>query len=174
MRYYSKIIRKFKTGEIIFTENSECDGMYIIDSGRVRVYKTTIESNHKRDIELCTLGPKAMFGEMAMIDENKRSASVQAMEPTICTVITKKAFEDQLNRIPMWMVNMIKIIVLRLRETNDKLRTIVEHYTPPPADSGGLITVDENSPMLRHPADELKKSLDEEFDKASRSGDSAE
>ena len=174
MRYYSKIIRKFKTGEIIFTENSECDGMYIIDSGRVRVYKTTIESNHKRDIELCTLGPKAMFGEMAMIDENKRSASVQAMEPTVCTVITKKAFEDQLNRIPLWMVNMIRILVLRLRETNDKLRTIVEQYTPPPADSGRLITVDENSPILKHPADELKKSLDEEFEKAFKSPDAAD
>ena len=174
VRYYSKIIRKFKTGEIIFTENSECDGMYIIDSGRVRVFKTTVESNHKRNIELCTLGPKAMFGEMAMIDENKRSASVQAMEPTVCTVITKKAFEDQLNRIPMWMVNMIRILVLRLRETNDKLRTIVEQYTPPPADSGRLITVDENSPILKHPADELKKSLDEEFEKAFKTPDAAD
>ena len=119
--------------------------MYIIDSGRVRVFKTVGEKPATKEIELCTLGPKAMFGEMAMIDENKRSASVQAIEPTACTVISKKLFEDQLSRIPVWMVNMIKILVLRLRETNEKLRTIVEQYTPMPVDTGGVFTVDEDS-----------------------------
>jgi CRP-like cAMP-binding protein len=145
MRYYSRIIKKFKKGEVVFSENSECDGMYIIDSGRVRVFKTVGEKPATKEIELCTLGPKAMFGEMAMIDENKRSASVQAIEPTVCTVISKKLFEDQLSRIPVWMVNMIKILVLRLRETNDKLRKIVEQYTPTPVDTGGVFTVDEDS-----------------------------
>jgi CRP-like cAMP-binding protein len=162
MRYYSRIVKKFKTGEIVFSENSECDGMYIIDSGRVRVFKSAGNGSTQRDLELCTLGPKAMFGEMAMIDENKRSASVQAMEPTVCTVITKKIFEDQLNRIPLWMVNMIKILVMRLRETNDKLRTIVEQYTPPPADSGSVITIDEDGPVIKRPADELKTSADDD------------
>jgi CRP-like cAMP-binding protein len=151
MRYYSRIIKKFKNGEIIFSENSECDGMYIIDSGRVRVFKTSGEGDNKREIELCTLGPKAMFGEMAMIDENKRSASVQAIEGTVCTVITKKIFEDQLTHIPLWMVNMIRILVMRLRETNDKLRTIVEQYAPPPVDSGSIITVDEDNDNLSAP-----------------------
>jgi CRP-like cAMP-binding protein len=165
MRYYSRIVKKYKTGEIIFSENSECDGMYIIDSGRVRVFKSTGTGSAQRDLELCTLGPKAMFGEMAMIDENKRSASVQAIEPTVCTVITKKIFEDQLTRIPLWMVNMIKILVMRLRETNDKLRTIVEQYTPPPADLGSVITIDEDNPVLKRPANEFKSSADDESDK---------
>lgn len=157
MRYYSRIVKKFKNGEIIFSENSECDGMYIIDTGRVRVYKTSGEGPSAREIELCTLGPKAMFGEMAMIDENKRSASVQAIEPTVCTVITKKVFEDQLKHIPLWMVNMIKILVMRLRETNEKLRTIVEQYAPPPVDAGSVITVDEdNAPPAPHD-DHLKE-----------------
>ena len=145
MRYYSRIVKKYKNEEIIFSENSECDGMYIIDSGRVRVFKTVGEGANKREIELCTLGPKAMFGEMAMIDENKRSATVQAIEPTVCTVISKKVFEDQLARIPVWMVNMIKILVMRLRETNERLRTIVEQYAPPPVDTGSVITVDEDN-----------------------------
>jgi|GEM_PF-1314844 len=142
MRYYSKIVRKYTPGQLIFTENDECDGMYIIDTGRVRVFKTVGSGTQTREVELCTLGPKAMFGEMAMIDEHRRSASVQALEPTICTVITKKIFEDQLTRIPPWMVNMIKILVSRLRETNNKLRTIIEQYTAAPYDSGTVLTVD--------------------------------
>jgi CRP-like cAMP-binding protein len=161
MRYYSRIIKKYKHGEIIFSENSECDGMYIIDSGRVRVFKTLGEGAQKREIELCTLGPKAMFGEMAMIDENKRSASVQAIEATICTVISKKVFEDQLVHIPVWMVNMIKILVLRLRESNDRLRTIVEQYTPPPVDTGSVITVDEDNASLAPPRNGNSRNVEQ-------------
>jgi signal-transduction protein with cAMP-binding, CBS, and nucleotidyltransferase domain len=126
MRYYAKIIKKFKTGEMIFHENDECDGMYLIDSGRVRVFKTIVCNQEKRDVDLCTLGQKSMFGEMAMLDEARRSASVQAIEDTACTIITKKIFEDQLNRVPPWMMNLIKILVIRLRETNDRLRQIAQ------------------------------------------------
>ncbi len=127
---------------MVFSENSSCDGMYIIDTGRVRVFKTVQSGVSVKEVELCTLGPKAMFGEMAMIDENKRSASVQAIEPTACTVITKKIFEDQLSRIPPWMVNMIKILVSRLRETNDKLRQMVEEQTSAQVNDVAILTVD--------------------------------
>ncbi|MBD3345639.1 MAG: cyclic nucleotide-binding domain-containing protein [Chitinivibrionales bacterium] len=146
MRYYSTRKKKFKRDEIIFSENSDCDGMYIINSGRVRIFKTVGSGTNVREVELCMLGPRAMFGEMAMIDNSKRSANVQAIEPTECTLITKKVFEDQLSRIPFWMVNMIRILVTRLRETNEKLRKSVEQYTNVPEyDTGSIITVDEES-----------------------------
>jgi CRP-like cAMP-binding protein len=142
MRYYARKVKKFQTGEIVFSENSECDGMYIIDKGKVRVYKTVEVGGETKQVQLCTLGPNAMFGEMAMIDENRRSASVQAMMPTECTIITKTIFEDQLSRIPPWMVNLIRILVQRLRETNDKLRHhIEERTTPPNDDTGSMIMV---------------------------------
>jgi CRP-like cAMP-binding protein len=166
MRYYPIQRVKFKKGDIIFSEDSEGDGMYIIESGRVRVFKTA-GGGDKKEIELCTLGPKAMFGEMAMIDDNPRSASVQAVVPTSCTVITRKTFEEQLEHIPIWMVNMIRILVMRLRETNDKLRTIIEQYGPEaPADTGRVITVDEDAahqkdhlPEKRFKSDEIVKDL---------------
>jgi CRP-like cAMP-binding protein len=142
MKYYARQVKKYKQGEVIFSENSSCDGMYIVDSGRVRVFKTVKTGNKLQEVELCTLGAKAMFGEMAMIDENKRSASVQALEPTSCTVITKKIFEDQLSRIPPWMVNMIKILVSRLRDTNEKLRKIVEEKTSTTVNDVPILTVD--------------------------------
>jgi CRP-like cAMP-binding protein len=125
--------------------------MYIIDSGRVRVFKTLVKGDSMQEIELCTLGPKSMFGEMAMIDDSKRSASIQAIEPTICTVITKKIFEDQLSAIPTWMVNMIKILVQRLRETNEKLRLMVEECTGKPSDDvGGIVAVDDERSRALH------------------------
>jgi CRP-like cAMP-binding protein len=166
MRYYPIKKKKFQRGEIIFSEDSEADGMYIVETGRVRVFKTA-GGDGKKEIELCTLGPKAMFGEMAMIDDNPRSASVQAVAPTVCTVITRKTFEEQLGHIPVWMVNMIRILVMRLRETNDKLRTIIEENSPGvPADTGRVITVDEDpscqkesAPEKRFKSEEIVKDL---------------
>lgn len=145
MKYYTRQVRKYKEGDIIFSENSSCDGMYIIDAGRVRVFKTVKNEEESKEIELCTLGTKAMFGEMAMIDENRRSASVQALEPTICTVITKKIFEDQLSQIPPWMVNMIKILVTRLRETNEKLRNMVDASGAQQVNDVPILTVDDEN-----------------------------
>lgn len=141
MKYYTRQTKKYSQGDVIFSENSSCDGMYIIDSGRVRIFKTIKTGNTLKEVELCQLGPKAMFGEMSMIDENRRSASVQATEPTTCTIITKKIFEDQLSRIPPWMVNMIKILVTRLRETNDKLRQMIEEQPTAQVSDVGILTV---------------------------------
>jgi len=141
MKYYTRQVKKYRQGDIIFSENSSCDGMYIVDSGRVRIFKTVKTGSTLKEVELCQLGPKAMFGEMSMIDENRRSASVQAVEPTTCTIITKKIFEDQLSRIPPWMVNMIKILVTRLRETNEKLRHMVEEQQGTTLNDVGILTV---------------------------------
>jgi len=147
MKYYTTKTRKYTKGQMIFSENSECDGMYIINSGRVRVFKTVEnEGGGHKDVDLCSLGPKAMFGEMGLIDNNRRSASVQAVEATECTVIMKKVFEEQLSRIPPWMVNMIRILVQRLRETNEKLRKTVACYTTlPNDDTGSMLTIDEKT-----------------------------
>jgi CRP-like cAMP-binding protein len=141
MRYYSRVRKKFKPGDIIFSENSKSDGMYIIETGSVRVFTKAHSDNGEVEVELCTLGPNSLFGEMAMIDKGPRSASVQAIEPTLCTVITIKMFERQLERIPTWMVNMIRILVIRLRETNERLRDMIRSYSSPPVDSGSIIAI---------------------------------
>lgn len=139
--FYKKIEKTFSAGEVIFSEDSDCDGMYIIDKGRVRVFKVLDTPSGSKELELVQLGPKSIFGEMALIDDKKRSASVQAMEETTCTIITKKMVEDQFRDLPGWVVNLIRILVARLRETNAKLRDKVKVYHD---DTGGLVFVDES------------------------------
>lgn len=167
MRYYSRKVRKYSPGDIVFSENSPCDGMYILDKGRVRVYKTVGSGANARQVELCTLGPKAMFGEMAMIDESRRSASVQAVEPSECTIITKQIFEDQLSRIPTWMVNMIRILVKRLRDTNEKLREHIENKTMPgpQEDSDGILMVNAEREAARSRAQAAERSGTDDSDR---------
>ncbi|MBF0431891.1 MAG: cyclic nucleotide-binding domain-containing protein [Fibrobacteria bacterium] len=120
---YRKVEKTYRPGEIIFKENSDCDGMYIINAGKVSVYKTLSTGDGVEEIELVQLGPKGMFGEMSLIDENKRSAAAKALETTKVTIITREMFHDQLSRLPVWVLTLIKLLVNRLRATNAKLQS---------------------------------------------------
>ena len=123
---FKKVIRAYAAGEIIFTEGSEVDGIYSVQSGKVSVFKTKATAKGSVDIELVQLGPGSMFGEMGMLDQTKRDASVKAVEFTEVLIITKDMFENQLTLLPAWIVNFIKILISRLRITNDKLAAAIQ------------------------------------------------
>jgi CRP-like cAMP-binding protein len=161
-KFYKKISRTFGAGEMIFTENSPCDGMYIIEIGRVRVFKSLDTPTGIKELELVQLGPKSLFGEMALIDDQKRSASVQAMVDTRCMVITKEMFRDQIEKLPPWVTNLIQVLVVRLRETNEKLREKARSFHD---DTGSIVYVDESE---QSQARDAKLKLEEAIDSAQK------
>jgi CRP-like cAMP-binding protein len=113
--------KRYDAGEVIFAEGGSCDGLYIIESGRVEVYRTARKKGKDSRILLGQLGPKAVFGEMAMLDNGSRAATAKALEQTVCTIIRSDTFSDQIGKIPPWMLNLLRILVQRLRTTNDQL-----------------------------------------------------
>jgi CRP-like cAMP-binding protein len=125
-KLFKKVVRAYASGEIIFTEGSEVDGIYSVQSGRVSVFKTKATPQGPVDVELVQLGPGSMFGEMGMLDQTKRDASVKAVDFTEVIIITKDMFESQLTQLPSWIVNFIKILISRLRITNDKLTAAIQ------------------------------------------------
>lgn len=125
-KLFKKVIRAYAAGEIIFTEGSDVDGIYSVQSGKVSVFKTKATHQGPVDIELVQLGPGSMFGEMGMLDQTKRDASVKAVDFTEVLIITKDMFENQLAQLPAWIVNFIKILISRLRVTNDKLAAAIQ------------------------------------------------
>jgi CRP-like cAMP-binding protein len=120
-KFFKKIERCYRTGEVIFEQGQPSDGIYSVKVGRVSVYKTQPGPSGPVDIELVRLGPGSMFGEMGMLDQTNREASVKALEYTECIVISRDMFETQMNHLPPWVVNIIKILIGRLRITNEKL-----------------------------------------------------
>ncbi len=140
-RYYKKIVKTYEPGENIISEDGEDKDMFIIEEGRVKVYKLVETKSGITEMELVQLGPKSLFGEMALIDNQKRSASVKAIERTTCLVITKSMYDDQIKQLPSWVLNLIKVLVVRLRETNEKLRKKANVYGD---DTGGLFFVDDD------------------------------
>jgi CRP-like cAMP-binding protein len=106
-KVFKKVVRGYAAGEIIFAEGAAADGIYSIQSGRVSVFKTVATHDGPREVELARLGPGGMFGEMGMLGQTRRDASVRAIEATEALVITKDMFESQMASLPGWVVNFI-------------------------------------------------------------------
>lgn len=110
-------IRNYESGDIIFSEESSGDGVYIVTAGLVSIYR---ESGGKR-IELALIGKGGMFGEMAVIDLKKRSASAKAIKPTEIVHIPLEQYMNALQELPMWSLLLIQMLARRLRNTNEQL-----------------------------------------------------
>ncbi len=80
--------KEFQKGSYILHEGDSGDTMYIVRSGKVRVFK----GHDDRETTLAILGPGEFFGEMALIGAYPRSASASAEEDATCTVIDRQTF----------------------------------------------------------------------------------
>ncbi|MBW8889459.1 MAG: cyclic nucleotide-binding domain-containing protein [Fibrobacteres bacterium] len=125
-KLFKKVVRAYAANEIIFTQGADADGIYSVQSGRVSVFKTMPGPNGPREIELATLGPGSMFGEMAMLGQTQRDASVRALDFTEVLIITNDMFESQMASLAPWVVNFVKILINRLRNTNDRLAAVMQ------------------------------------------------
>src|ERR687896_2355472 len=69
--------RRFEPGEVVFREGDDSDTCYIVRSGHARAVR---EHADGRQITLATFGPGDFFGELAMFDDERRSATVEAVD----------------------------------------------------------------------------------------------
>ena len=125
-KIFRKVTRAYAAGEIVFVQGAAADGIYSVQSGKVSVFRTVPSPSGPREIELVKLGPGSMFGEMAMLGQTQRDASVRALEFTEVLIITNDMFESQLASLAPWVMNFVKILINRLRNTNEKLTAAVQ------------------------------------------------
>ena len=102
--------RYFDAGEKIFLEDDAADTMYMVRSGRVDVitYGTVLENVRAGGI----------FGEMALIDNGRRSAAAMAAEPTEVVAIDKRAFLAVIRNDPQFALRVMGLLANRLRRMN--------------------------------------------------------
>ena len=108
-----------EAGSALLRESAAGDTLYIILSGRVKVYKT---GDNGEQIELAILGSGSIFGEMGVFDGQSNSASIITVEDSILLAITRTRLFDFLHQnpeiaIPL-MHTMIYILSARLRKAN--------------------------------------------------------
>jgi len=114
--------RIYVKDEYIFYQGDPGLGMYIIQEGQVAIFRQT--DNDKR-IHIVTLEKGDFFGELALIDGEKRSASAVASLDSKIAVIFKPDLEDYIDKLPKKGIKILKgiseIIAARLRLVNKEL-----------------------------------------------------
>ncbi|MNK08123.1 Phytochrome-like protein cph2 [compost metagenome] len=103
--------------QIIFSEGDEGDCAYIIEKGRVLVYMT----KDREDIPLSILGEGEIFGEMSLIDNQSRSATVKAMEDVRLTIVTKQQLLERVSMADTVVQLLMRVLLKRLRRNNATL-----------------------------------------------------
>lgn len=103
-------IRSFKAGEIIFRHGDPAEELYIVKSGKVEIRL----GNRLLD----TLPELSIFGEMALIDHNPRSATVVAATDATVVPVDEKQFLFLVSRTPHFALNVMRVLAQRLRTTN--------------------------------------------------------
>jgi CRP/FNR family transcriptional regulator len=110
--------RRFEAGEVVFREGDESHTCYIVRSGHARAIR---EHPDGRSITLANFGPGDIFGELAMFDDEVRSATVETLDKTEVIAILGGDMRRLLREHPDFAVKLVAALGRRLRETNERL-----------------------------------------------------
>jgi CRP-like cAMP-binding protein len=119
---FEQHVRFFDQGAVIFKENDEGNDMFIIIQGIVEIRKSTGQSSSKI---LTTLQKGDMFGEMAIIEKQPRSASAVAVQPTRVLVLNEKLYENMIGSNPDFARKMNKVLSERIRRADAIIQNIM-------------------------------------------------
>jgi CRP/FNR family cyclic AMP-dependent transcriptional regulator len=110
--------RAFEPGQIVFREGDASDTCYIVRSGRARAVR---EHPDGRTITLATFGPGDIFGELAMFEDERRSATVEAVQRTSVVAVLGPDMRRLMVEHPGISARLVVALGRRLRETNERL-----------------------------------------------------
>ncbi|MEQ1560820.1 MAG: Crp/Fnr family transcriptional regulator [Methyloglobulus sp.] len=103
----------------IFTEGDESSSLYIILSGIVRVFGS---DDKCKEVTLLIQEPGSYFGEIALLSNEPRSASVVTLEKTSCAVIAKSDFIKWLMNHPEIAISLLAVLSEKIRQLTDKVK----------------------------------------------------
>ena len=110
--------RQFTAGEVVFRENDESDTCYIVRQGHARAVRTNQDG---RTITLASFGPGDFFGELAMFDSERRSATVEALDDVEALALLGPDMRRLLNSHADLAVKLVTAMGRRLRAANERL-----------------------------------------------------
>jgi CRP-like cAMP-binding protein len=110
--------RAFDPGQIVFREGDASDTCYVVRAGRARAVRAHPDG---RTITLATFGPGDIFGELAMFEDELRSATVEAVQPTSVVAVLGPDMRRLMVEHPEIAIRLVVALGRRLRETNERL-----------------------------------------------------
>jgi CRP/FNR family cyclic AMP-dependent transcriptional regulator len=113
--------RSASRGTAIMHEGDPTDSLYIVMSGRLKVMMGEADG---KEVILGIIGPGEFFGEMGLIDDSPRSASVIAIEPCELLAVSKRAFNKCLRENVALAMAVMRVLVQRLRAADRKIGSL--------------------------------------------------
>jgi CRP-like cAMP-binding protein len=111
-------LREVPDGSVIFSQGDAADGMYVILTGKIRIYR----EQDGNETTLAILKPGEFFGEMSIFDKKPRSASAQAVGDTELKVIDPSEFALMVSDPIVWSI--LEKMSFRIRETDEALEKL--------------------------------------------------
>jgi len=113
-------VRTFPKRAIIVTEGDDSDSIYVMLSGKARVF---VADEKGREVQLNQLGPGEYFGEVTL-DGGPRSASVTALEDCRCAVVKRAELTQVLDQTPELALHIVRKLARRVRDLTDNVRSL--------------------------------------------------
>ena len=110
--------RRFASGQVIFREGDESDTCYVVRRGHCRAIR---ENTDGRTIALAHFGPGDIFGELAMFDDERRSATIETLDDVAALAIAGSDMRRLLREHADIAVKLVIGVARRLREANQRL-----------------------------------------------------
>lgn len=117
-------VKHYDEGRFVFRERELGDQAFIVKSGKVEIFKSFNEGGQDpRTVILGELGEGAMFGEMALIDNEPRMASARAVGGELAVyVITRRKFESKLGETNLFIGKLLQILAANVRSSSEKVK----------------------------------------------------
>ena len=141
--------RFYPRGSVILFENDPGDSLFVVREGRVKV---VLIGEDGREVILGVLGVGQHFGELALIDEQPRSAHVIAMEDASLIVLRREDFHKKVETTPSVAWSLLLELSRRLRRADDKI--------------GGLVLLDVPGRIARLLLDMAEESGSDQIEKS--------
>ena len=114
------VLRSYPKHTILINEGEIGDSLYIILSGRVKVFASNAAG---REIVIAFHGPGEYVGEMSL-DGSPRSASVMTTEPTTCALVTRANFREFILAHPDFALHLVEKLIQRVRQTTENVKSL--------------------------------------------------
>lgn len=109
--------KEYRTGEVVFRQGDQGNCMFVIQDGEVEA----VVDSDGRELRLRTMGPNEFFGEMALFEQETRTATIRTLRPSRILSIDKKNFLGGIHEDPSLAYRIVQTMSHRIRDLTDRL-----------------------------------------------------
>lgn len=119
--------RVYVPGEVVMAQGAESPGLHLIASGRVSVRR----DDGAERVQLATVGAGGCVGEISLVLRRPTSATITALEPTVCLVLRPDRFKDVVKHHPTLLASLYELAVAREEELHSVVAQVAEEADDP-------------------------------------------